>query len=558
MFDYESGSVASILGTSLDAVFTIDERGRIVDLNAAAVRMFGWTRDEFLERNISCIVPSPLKEKHDGFLADFRPERGVKHVLGSGQRLDGERKDGSQFPVEVGISAFVQHGRRYFTGFVRDMSERQRTEDRMRFLAIHDTDTGLLNYRGFCSSPLPEDGEARVVFFRIEAWRHLIASYKQHWGEAALHDFSLRLQEFTGPGEIAARVREDAFAMLMPQAASSRAEALRRVLRVPIVQGSMYVPLTCTIGISRSMGSIEQRLHDAQLACDRASPRGKGHINEFDEEMRRSTRRELRIETRLRKALHDGELSLALQPKIRLADRRITGAEALVRWVDAELGAIEPSEFIPIAERLGLIGCITDWVLRQSISEISRCADPSIAVAVNLSALDFLQPQLVEKIGKTLSEKRVDPARLVIELTESVVASDARLVTARMHEVKALGAALSLDDFGTGYSSLSYLRQFPLDSLKIDISFVRDLPGKADAVAITTAIVALAKALSLTTIAEGVEHEEQAELLRALKVDLCQGYLFSKPVSPVEFQRMIDVQARGAAIAAGSRKRADP
>lgn len=539
MFSYESITVASILGTSLDAVFTIDERGHIVDLNDAAVRMFGRSREEFLGSNISCIVPSPLKEQHDGFLAAFSPDRGITHVLGSGQRLDGERKDGTRFPVEVGISAFVQGGKRYFTGFVRDMSERQRNEDHMHFLAIHDTDTGLLNYRGFCGSPLPADGEARVVFIRLEEFRRLAVAYNRHWSETTLHEFALRLQGFLEPGEMAARVREDAFAVLIPGDAGSRIESLRQLLRRPVTQGSMYFPMTCTIGISRPLGSIEQRLHDAQLACDRACPQGKGRVNAFDDEMCRRTQRELQIETHLRKTLHNGGLSLALQPKIRLADRRIAGAEALVRWIDDELGLVQPSEFIPIAERLGLIGCITDEVMRQSMREIAACADQSITVAVNLSALDFLQPHLIAKIGKLLAEHQVDPAKLVIELTESVVANDAKLVTARMHEVKALGAAISLDDFGTGYSSLSYLRQFPIDSLKIDISFVRDMPEKADAVAITTAIVAMAKALDLETIAEGVETEEQADLLGVLKVDLCQGYLFGKPVSPTEFHDMV-------------------
>jgi EAL domain-containing protein (putative c-di-GMP-specific phosphodiesterase class I) len=290
------------------------------------------------------------------------------------------------------------------------------------------------------------------------------------------------------------------------------------------------------------MGSLEERLYAAQWACYGASCSGKGRINEYSDETGRLAQRNLQIETRLREVLHNGGLALALQPKIRLADRRITGAEALVRWTDAELGPIPPSEFIPIAERLGLIGNITDWVLRQSIAEISRCADQSISVAVNFCALDFLQSDLIQNVDQVLSQLKANPARLVIELTESVVAYDATLVNSRMQQVKALGAAISLDDFGTGYSSLSYLRQFPIDSLKIDISFVRDMPEKADAVAITAAIVSMAKALGLDTIAEGVENTEQAELLRVLDVDLCQGNLFSKPISSVEFRRLLEAQ----------------
>jgi len=198
------------------------------------------------------------------------------------------------------------------------------------------------------------------------------------------------------------------------------------------------------------------------------------------------------------------KLSLVLQPKIRLSDRRIAGAEALVRWSDPELGAVPPSEFVPIAERLGLVGGITDWMLYQALAEVSRYDDPSLSVAVNFSALGFYHPDLVQRIGSALAQANVAPHRLLAELTESVAAQDVQLFNTKLQEIKALGAGISLDDFGTGYSSLSYLRQFPIDSLKIDIAFVRDLPESKDAQAIATAIVSMAEALGLSTIAEGV------------------------------------------------------
>ncbi|MGE5492754.1 MAG: putative bifunctional diguanylate cyclase/phosphodiesterase [Actinomycetota bacterium] len=544
MFPYDGHATASILGTSLDAVFTIDQRGIIVDTNPSALRMFGWTREELLGANISVIVPSPLKEKHDGFLRAFDPGRGVKHVLGSGQRLNGQRKDGSCFPVEVGISSFVQEGVRYFTGFVRDMSERQQAEDRMRFLATHDMDTGLLNYRGFTAQcGAVADGQARIMVFRLEEFRRLSLIYGEQWSAAALQALALRLKDFLGPGEVAARVREDTFAIFVPENAAGRAEALAAVLRKSFTQGAMRFSLAATIGISHAAGPLDRLLRAAQWACDRAGQRGRGRINEFTDELYRSSRREVQIETRLQEAVAANGLSLALQPKIRLADRRIVGAEALVRWTAPELGPVPPSEFIPIAERLGLVGSITDWMLQEALAEISHCADPSISVAVNFSALDFYQADFLQHIDKALDQTRAAPERLVVELTESVVAHDIRLVNARMGEIKALGAAISLDDFGTGYSSLAYLRQLPIDSLKIDISFVRDLPENADAAAIATAIVSMAKALSLDTIAEGIENERQARLLGELGVDQCQGYLFGRPMPPAEFLRVVEAQS---------------
>ncbi|MDD5249131.1 MAG: EAL domain-containing protein [Rhodocyclaceae bacterium] len=550
MFPYDGHVTSSILGTSLDAVFTITDSGVIVDANPAATRMFGWSREELLGANISIIVPTPLKEKHDGFLRAFSPDRGVKHVLGSGDRLDGQRKDGSCFPVEVGISSFVHEGKRYFTGFVRDMSERQQAEDRMRFLATHDSDSELLNYRGWAAScGVPESGLARVVVFRLEEFRHFSLLYGEAWSITVLREVASRLQAFLRPGETAGRVREDTFAVLLPENVAARTATLAQALAKPFAQGSMHFSLTATIGISDGTGDVDRLLRAAQWACDRAG-NGKGQINEFTEPLYQVSRREYQIETRLQRALADDAMSLVLQPKVRLADRRIAGAEALVRWSDSELGPVAPSEFIPIAERLGLIGRITDWMLRRSLEEISRCADPSISVAVNFSALDFYQPQLVQHIDSALRQARADPRRLVVELTESVVANDVRLVGERMRQIKALGAAISLDDFGTGYSSLGYLRQLPIDSLKIDISFVRDLPDNADAVAIANAIVSMAMALGLDTIAEGIESEGQADLLSALGVDQCQGFLFSRPLRPADFHRLVRAQREGFPMAA--------
>lgn len=545
MFSYDGIAIASILGTSLDAVFTIDARGIIVDANAAASTMFGWSKEELLGANISLIVPSPIKERHDGFLKAFSPDRGVKHVLGRGQRLDGQRKDGTHFPVEVGISAFVQQGQRFFTGFVRDMSERQRSADRMQYLATHDMASGFLNHRGFAEKcNQSTDGLARIIVFRIEEFRRFSIIYGEQWSLSTVQELAERVGQFLGAAEVVARVREDTFAILLPEYAEERVSALAKILGQPFAQGKMRFPLTTTFGISQRLGKFEQLLRTAQWACDRACASGKGGINEFTDEFHHSSRRQLQIETRLRDVVGNNELSLVLQPKIRLSDQRIMGAEALVRWLDPALGVIPPSEFIPIAERHGLIGGITDWVLHQALTEVSRCVDPSISVAVNFSALDFFQPDLVSRTHMALEQSNVAPANLVVELTESVAAQDVSLVNSKLRELKGLGVGISLDDFGTGYSSLSYLRQFPIDSLKIDIAFVRDLPESKDALAIATAIVSMAGALGMSTIAEGIEKTGQAEVLKSLGVDLCQGFLYSRPLPPAEFHRLIQAQCR--------------
>lgn len=544
MFDYDAEAIAAILGTSLDAVFTIDERGLIVDTNAAATRLFGWQREEFLGANISIIVPSPLKEQHDGFLRAFRPDRGVKHVLGSGQRLDGVRKNGSRFPVEVGISAFERQGRRYFTGFVRDMSERQRTEDRMRHLALHDAESGLLNHRGLAEHCAGSTGgERHVAVFRIEEFRRFSIAYGERWSIATLQEIAARLQATLGPHEAAGRVREDSFALWLGADAESRVETFAAALRQPYALDTTFLLLTVTFGLSCCGGDLADLLRTAQWACDRSGAAGRGHINAFTERLRQSTVRELCVESRLRDAVRNKRLRLLLQPKCRLADRRIVGAEALVRWDDAQLGSVSPAEFIPLAERLGLVGEITDWVLQRSLAEIAACPDPAFSVAVNFSALDFYHPDFVARLQNALALAAAPPHRLVIELTESAAVHDAPLVNERLQALRALGVGVSLDDFGTGYTALAYLRQFAVDALKIDIAFVRDLPESQSAVSVAQAVVALARGLGLETIAEGVETEAQASMLTTLGVDVGQGFLFGRPMPPSVFHRRVRHQA---------------
>lgn len=543
MFDYDSEAIAAILGTSLDAVFTIDAQGLIVDTNLAATRMFGWQHEEFLGANISLIVPSPLKERHDGFLRAFRPDRGVKHVLGSGQRLDGLRKDGSRFPVEVGISAFMRGGRRYFTGFVRDMSERQDAEDRMRHLALHDAESGLLNYRGFAEQCAALAGsERRMAVFRIEEFRRFSVTYGERWSVATVQEIAARLGAALAPHEIAGRVREDSFALCLGDDAEMRVEALAAVLRESYALDTTFLLLTVTFGLSLPGDDFASLLRAAQWACYRAGTAGRGRINVFSEGLQQSVVREVSVEARLREAVRDNRLTLLLQPKCRLSDRRIVGAEALVRWADPLLGSVPPAEFIPLAERLGLVGEITDWVLLRSLAEIAACPDPAISIAVNFSALDFYHPDLVVRLCDLLAQAAVPPDRLVVELTESAAVHDVPLVNGRLQALRALGIGISLDDFGTGHTALAYLRQFAVDSLKIDIAFVRDLPDSQAALSIARAIVALARGLGLETIAEGVETEAQAETLRELGVDVGQGFLFGRPLPPAEFHRLVREQ----------------
>jgi EAL domain-containing protein (putative c-di-GMP-specific phosphodiesterase class I) len=246
------------------------------------------------------------------------------------------------------------------------------------------------------------------------------------------------------------------------------------------------------------------------------------------------------VKRRLQAAVASGSLTLALQPIVDSADGCLLGAEALAHWHDEELGTVPPSVFIPIAERYGLINKITSWVLHQALDEAvawqRRGLD--LGVAVNISAIDLHQPELVADIQLALTSSGCEPARLTIELTESVHADDPHLALHQLQAIKKLGVSLSLDDFGTGYSSLGYLLSFPIDTLKIDQSFVLGTPHNAESVVIVRAIIALARALGKSTVAEGIETKTQAEFLRDLGVDKFQGYFYSLPLSPEQFMAL--------------------
>jgi PAS domain S-box-containing protein len=543
MFPYDQTITTAILETSLDAAFTISQDGTIVDVNAAASRLFGWSRGEFIGRNISCIVSGSHKVSHDDYLLGFNPARGISHILGNGQLLLAERKNGELFPVEVGISSFVLEGQRFFTGFVRDMSERQNYVERLQHVASHDDDTGLLNFRGLQAYAENQSAAevAICLHLQLQGFSRTVAADGRQAGRQILTSVAERLQQCCAAEvkEYAlARVGEAAFAVLAATDAEQLARVCLAAVSAPVSYAGMTLEVIPRIGLSEGQGAFEQRFRESMAASEHVSQQ-TGGILSFSSSLAQKLQRELLIESRLHHAVESNALRLVLQPKLDFQSERVIGAEALVRWQDEELGQVFPDEFIPIAERTGQIGQITDWVLAQSLAIIRSYAAQELSVAVNFSALDFQQVDVVDRVKRALEQAGVRPQQLEIELTESAVADDPAVAAQRMHALKTLGITLSLDDFGTGFSSLSSLRQFPIDTLKVDASFVRSTPDNPDACAIVAAIAALARALGLSTVAEGVETRVQADFLTAQGVDYCQGYLFSRPLTPVDFHAFV-------------------
>jgi diguanylate cyclase (GGDEF)-like protein len=350
-------------------------------------------------------------------------------------------------------------------------------------------------------------------------------------------------------GEIA-RLGGDEFTVLLselptPEHAARVAERIMRVLSEPMIVAGQELVVTGSVGVATypvDGADMETLLKHADLAMYFAKRAGRNAYRFFKPEMNESALRRMTLENHLRRALQNSELSVHYQPQVDVDSDSISGMEALLRWTNPELGSVSPVEFIPIAEEIGLIVPIGEWVLRSACIQARTwhlTGNPEVCVAVNVSARQFQQPDFVERLAAILRETEVEPSKLELELTESMIMTDTNYALERMKELKALGVQLAIDDFGTGYSSLAYLKLFPLDRLKIDKSFVQGVNISAEDRAIATSIVSLAHSLSMRVTAEGVEGKSELDFLKDQNCNDVQGYYYSRPLPAGDATRFL-------------------
>ncbi|MEH8015764.1 bifunctional diguanylate cyclase/phosphodiesterase [Rheinheimera muenzenbergensis] len=418
-------------------------------------------------------------------------------------------------------------------------------QDLLRYQATHDTQTGLANLDLLLErveQRISRGHRCHLVVLMITGINDIGEHHGVAAGLYALRTIAKRIKDTLGDYGLAARMQGGLFAAVSDNAAPQQlAQQLWQALNKPLLWHAEPLQLVVAAGVvngAEHAGSAESLLQAGYAAAkDALSHNARGGINVFTAVLGQRLEHQYQVEMRLRSALLSDNLSLALQAKVCASGGHILGAEALVRWHDAHLGTVAPAEFIPLAERNGSIGKISAWVLAAALQQATTWhnAGLELTIAVNLSAIDLKNPELLANVQAALTASGCPPHKLIIELTESAVAEDPLQAIAQLQALKALGLSLALDDFGTGYSSLSYLHRFPIDTLKIDRSFVADTPADADAVAIVRSIVALAQALGMTTVAEGVETAAQAAFLRELGVNTLQGYFFSPPIPAEQF-----------------------
>ncbi|HET7634090.1 MAG TPA: EAL domain-containing protein [Burkholderiales bacterium] len=439
----------------------------------------------------------------------------------------------------------------------RDITERYRVEQDLFFIANHDPLTGLLNrtmfYRRLNSRIIRcenHGGRFAVLFIDLDRFKNINDTLGHDAGDYLLKDVSRRLTETLRDTDVVARLGGDEFVVLLQDYADAAdvdgiARKLLDAFAQPFVIDHREIRLSASIGISVFPDDSDDSsglLKDADIAMYRAKDQGGSVYEFYAARPNLHSVDRLSLESKLQRAIEREEFTLHYQPRVDLRNGRIVCVEALIRWQHPDLGLVLPDTFIPLAEESGLIVPLGDWVLREACSQMHRFEErglPPLRVAVNLSGRQFGQPDLMSRVSAALEAAHIDPGRLEVEITESMVMTDAERSIEILREMTARRIIVSIDDFGTGYSSLSYLKRFPIHNLKIDRAFITDLPHDIDDAAITQAVIAMAHRLGLRVIAEGVEQSEQLLFLAANDCDEVQGYLVAKPMPAHELEALI-------------------
>ena len=545
---------ANVLEDSTEGIMITDAQQRILTVNKAFTTLTGYAAEEVIGK-----LPSILKSgRHD---------RGFYHVMwrtirDSG-RWQGEiwnrRRNGEVYLEWLSITGVHDAAGEltHYVGIFSDITERKASAARIEFLANHDFLTGLPNrslvtdlIRQCVANAHRRSTIVALLFLDLDRFKTINDSLGHATGDTLLQHVATALRASVRDEDTVARIGGDEFLIILPELAHNQdaavvAEKIMNTVKRAIVIDGHELAVTASIGISlfpHDGEDVATLIKNADAAMYHAKERGRNNYQFFTPDMNARASEALSMAIGLRAALERNEFLLHYQPEVETRSGRIVGAEALIRWNHRELGLITAGRFIPIAEEHGLIVAIGEWVLKNVCLQLRRWMDeglPVVPVAVNMSAVQFRQPGLASRIGRILEDTGVLPRYIELEVTESIIMREAEQTISVLGELDAMGLSLAIDDFGIGYSSLSYLRRFPIDKLKIDQSFVRDITVNSDAAAIATAIISMGKSLKLRVIAEGVETAEQLEFLAARECDELQGFHIGRPLDADGFSELL-------------------
>ncbi|WP_042442700.1 putative bifunctional diguanylate cyclase/phosphodiesterase [Azospirillum sp. B510] len=561
--------IATLLDAAVDGIIVSDRTGVIRSINSACCRLFGYDDGELVGRNMTVLMPPPFSRDHGRYVDGYMRTDRAK-IIGIGRETLGQRKDGTVFPIHLSVGEARLGNDVTFVGIIRDISERLAAERRASYLARHDPLTGVLTRTAFleeCETLLatcrPDGGEAgaasgggadqfALFSLDVDQFSDVNEAFGFHVGDAALKAMVSRVTEVLPPNTIICRIAADEFAALSRVTDADHARRLAGVLHdrltASIYADRHWVRLRLSVGAAvrdESAGTLEDLNAKAKLALQAVQHNGGNAVCFYTPEMAAAATRRMMLTMHLTHAIERNELRLVYQP---IVDRngRVRSAEALLRWDHPALGPVSPGEFIPVAEESGLIVPLTDWVLSTAIAQMARWEAAGVLpdrVFLNISGQQFLRGNLMLRLDELLGEHPSLRRHLGLEITEQAAVRDLKVAVRTLGELADLGIQAAIDDFGSGYSSLSYVQQLPVAKLKIDRAFVIDVPENPKSNALVRAAVGMAHGLGLTTVAEGVETEEQRDFLVSVGCDMMQGFLFGRPMTPDALADLVRGQA---------------
>lgn len=547
----------SIFENAVEGIFQTSVAGQYLSANPALARIYGYDSVADLEKGLTSI-DAQLYVAH-GRRAEFKM---LMDMNGRVQNFESQvyRKDGTIIWISENARTVVNDAGEilYYEGSVEDITERRNYEEKMRHQATHDSLTGLPN-RYLLEDRLQQSinyaeryhTRLAVAFIDLDQFKHINDTLGHDAGDRLLLTVAERLSALVRESDTVVRLGGDEFVILLSSVHKTEdiTHTLQRVLASiaqPVALNGLDFNISCSIGVSiypEDGAQANILLKNADSAMYKAKQSGRNNFQFFTRKLNAILQERMDIERRLRHAIKKEELLLHYQPKIDLANNRINGAEALIRWQPKGGAMISPARFIPVAEETGLIGEIGDWVLTTACMQSRLFAEKfgrPILVSVNLSPRQFSHKKgLAQHVADVIASTGADPASIELEITESTLAEDMASFIDTLHELKAVGVKLAIDDFGTGYSSMTYLKDFPIDRLKIDQGFVYNLEQTPANEAILNAIVTLGRNLGLKVIAEGVETQYQRDFLAKIGCDELQGYWFSKPLTIADFEKLL-------------------
>lgn len=541
--------------SSSDGILIIDVHSIILYSNPAAARIFGHPENSLFGANFEMIQPPHLRGNHLHGMQRFI-QTGVRQLSWESTETYGLRSDGREIPIEIAFAELRAPGAQQFVAFVRDITLRRESEQRIKYLALHDPLTGLLNRTSIEENAdemiaLASRSNEKVALMYIDLDRFKpINDWLGHAaGDELLTQVAERLLVALPSDAVVGRQGGDEFIVVLPHVdaigARQAAQAMLDCLQPDFYLDSHAVQIGGSIGVTLYPNDGELShvlLANADAAMYHAKAEGRNRLRFYSKDISDRADYRLRLEHELRGAIKRGELSLVYQPIYSMANNRLMSAEALLRWNHPTLGEVPPTDFITVAESSGLIILIGAWVLARACEQLALWragGHPQLTLAVNVSARQLFQGDLVSTVEHALRGAALPSNALVLEVTESGLIEQPDEAARVLKTLTALGVSCAIDDFGTGFSSLSYLKRFPFAQIKIDRSFIQDLTVDANDAAIVSAVIAMGRSLCMTVVAEGVETEAQALSLRAQGCHHVQGFWFSRPLSAADFTKNV-------------------